>query len=199
MNSYENDVYDKILTTRISRISFIFVSLVIIAGGYTTQLLSCETQRLLKNNIYVKHLIGLLLIFMFIMLEGGWEYNIDASNPTKSNWSNGNAFSSLMYAFIIYILFLLSSKLRFIYGLYFFVLLFILYIVNTQRLYYRSKNNLNDDMNHFILNIETIIFWILPIIFLIGIIDYYLYKKKELGTKFNLFTFFVGCTQCKKL
>ena len=64
LNKNDND--DKIVTARISRVSFIFVAFVIVAGGYTTQLLSCDTQRLLKNNIYVKHLVGFLLIFIYL-------------------------------------------------------------------------------------------------------------------------------------
>lgn len=198
-DTYENKKYDKILTHRISRISFIFVSLVIIAGGYTTQLLSCNTQKILQTNIYAKHLIGIFLIFMFIMLEGGWEFNSDLSNSTINNWSNGNCLSSMVYAICIYFVFLMSSKMRFNYTITFFVLLFILYITNTQRLYYRNRNKIDNELNHNIINIETIIFWILPFVLIIGIIDYYFYKKKEMGNKFNLFTFFIGCTKCKKL
>ena len=198
-DTYENKEYDKLLTHRISRISFIFVSLVIIAGGYTTQLLSCSTQKILETNIYAKHLIGIFLIFMFIMLEGGWEFNADLSNPTVNNWSNGNCLSSMVYAICIYLIFLMSSKMRFNYTITFFVLLFILYITNTQRLYYRNRNKLDNEYNHKIINIETIIFWLLPFVLIMGVIDYYFYKKKEMGKKFNLLTFMIGCTKCKKL
>lgn len=191
--------YDNALTYRISRISFIFVSFVIIAGGYTTQLLSCNTQRVLKNNIYVKHLVGIFLIFMFIMLEGGWEFHSSLSNSNINNWSNGNCITSLIFALVLYIIFLLTSKMRFFYTILFFSLLFLLYITNTQRLNYKKKNKISDVINHNIIKIEYWLFWLLPIILIIGVIDYYFYKKTELGKKFNFFTFIIGCTQCKKI
>ena len=63
------------LTNNISKISFIFVAFLVAAGGYVTQIFSCSTQRYLDTNIYGKHLIGIGLIFIFIMLEGGFNFN----------------------------------------------------------------------------------------------------------------------------
>ena len=116
LNKNDND--DKIVTARISRVSFIFVAFVIVAGGYTTQLLSCDTQRLLKNNIYVKHLVGFLLIFMFIMLEGGWDFFTD-NLYTSTNWSDGNCLASFIQALVLYVIFVISSKMKIIYTIYF--------------------------------------------------------------------------------
>ena len=39
------------LTNNISKISFLFVAFLIIAGGYATQIFSCSTQRYLSNDI----------------------------------------------------------------------------------------------------------------------------------------------------
>ena len=195
MEKYKDD--DDRVTARISRVSFIFVSFVIISGGYTTQLLSCDTQRLLKNNIYVKHLAGFLLIFMFIMLEGGWDFFTDNLN-SSTNWSNGNCLASLIQAFIVYIIFVLSSKMKIIYTILFFGLLFILYIFNTQRLYLKNKNQIDEKTNHLMVQIEGYLFTILlPIILLIGIYNYYLLKKKQKGKNFSIITFFIGNNICK--
>lgn len=195
LNKNNND--DKIVTARISRVSFIFVSFVIISGGYTTQLLSCDTQRLLKNNIYVKHLVGFLLIFMFIMLEGGWDFFTDNLN-SSTNWSNGNCLASLIQAFVVYVIFVLSSKMKIIYTILFFGLLFILYIFNTQRLYLKNKNQVDEKTNHLMVQIEGYVFSIfLPIILVIGVYNYYLLKKKQKGKNFSIITFFIGNNICK--
>ena len=58
----------------ISRLGFLFLAYAIISGGYVTQVLPCETKISLKNNIYVKHVIGFVLMFVFIMMEGGWDF-----------------------------------------------------------------------------------------------------------------------------
>lgn len=195
-NIYNN--YDKLLTHRISRISFIFVSIVIIAGGYATHILSCDTQRFFNNSIYAKHLLGIILIFMFIMLEGGWEFKTSLGNENVYNWSNGNSITSLLYAILLYFLLLLTSKMRYYSTILFFFLLFKLYFINTQRLNYLKKELISNDINHKIVLYETFIFWLLPIILICGIVDYYFYKKKELGKNFNLFVFLLGCTSCKK-
>ena len=39
------------LTNNISKISFIFVAFLVVAGGYVTQIFSCSTQRFLGSNI----------------------------------------------------------------------------------------------------------------------------------------------------
>ena len=75
MNDFLKTLEEESLTTNISKISFIFIAFLVIAGGYTTQIFSCSTQRFLSNNIYGKHLIGIGLIFVFIMLEGGWDFD----------------------------------------------------------------------------------------------------------------------------
>ena len=80
------------LTNNISKISFLFVAFLIIAGGYATQIFSCSTQRYLSNDIYGKHIIGFGLIFMFIMLEGGWNFDKEDRDKYPVDWSNGNCF-----------------------------------------------------------------------------------------------------------
>ena len=86
----------ELLTNNISKISFLFVAFLIIAGGYATQIFSCSTQRYLSNDIYGKHIIGFGLIFMFIMLEGGWNFDKADRDKHPVDWSNGNCFDSFM-------------------------------------------------------------------------------------------------------
>ena len=55
INSEDNNISEEIrkdfVTYSISRISFIFVTFLVISGGFCDQLLFCELQRELKNNI----------------------------------------------------------------------------------------------------------------------------------------------------
>lgn len=185
------------LTNNISKISFLFVAFLIIAGGYATQIFSCSTQRYLSNDIYGKHIIGFGLIFMFIMLEGGWNFDKEDRDKYPVDWSNGNCFDSFIYAGILYFIFLLSSKMRISWNIAFFSLLFILYITNTQRLYHFNRNQLNKNTNQSILEAEKVILYSLPIVLIVGVIDYFIYKKNQLGKDFQFYLFFLGNAKCR--
>jgi hypothetical protein len=187
----------ELLTNNISKISFLFVAFLIIAGGYATQIFSCSTQRYLSNDIYGKHIIGFGLIFMFIMLEGGWNFDKADRDKHPVDWSNGNCFDSFIYAGILYFIFLLSSKMRISWNVAFFSLLFILYVTNTQRLYHFNRNQLSKDTNQSILDAEKIILYSLPFVLIIGVIDYFIYKKTQVGKDFQFYLFFLGNAKCR--
>lgn len=187
------------LTNNISKISFIFVAFLVVAGGYVTQIFSCSTQRYLSSNIYGKHLIGIALIFIFIMLEGGFNFNQKEREMHPVDWSNGNCFDSIIYALIIYTIFLFSSKTRLGWNTAFFSLLFILYITNTQRLYFYNRKRVSPELNEKILFGEKVVLYILPFILLIGVGDYYFYKLNQLGKEFSLYHFFLGNPTCTGL
>ena len=149
------------LTNNISKISFIFVAFLVVAGGYVTQIFSCSTQRFLSSNIYGKHLIGIGLIFIFIMLEGGFNFDKNDRELHPVDWSNGNCFDSMIYAVLIYAIFLFSSKTRLGWNTAFFSLLFILYITNTQRLYNYNRRKINSETNDKILMAEKAVLYLL--------------------------------------
>ena len=44
-------------------IKSIFLMLLAISGGYVAQTLGCKTQNLLTNNLYVKHIVIIMLIY----------------------------------------------------------------------------------------------------------------------------------------
>lgn len=104
-----------------------------ISGKYSTHLLSCQTEMFLKDNIYVKHIIGFLLIFIFIMQHGGWSFYSELQNHEKVDWSNGNTFNTLIYAFGLYFIFIIIYKMKLIPNLLVLGLLLFMYILNSKR------------------------------------------------------------------
>lgn len=181
----------------IPKISFIFVAILVICGGFCDQLLSCELQRELKNNLILKHIIGIGLIFMFIMLEGGWSFDNELQNEASVDWSNGNSITSLIFSIGLYIILILMSKQTLIFNLLIFGILFILYMINTERNFYLKRNKISDDMNKNIAKFEVIILSILPFLLLFGVLQYYFIKKNEYKNKFSTLTFFLGKLKCK--
>jgi len=199
MNDFLKTLEEEDLTTNISKISFIFIAFLVIAGGYTTQIFSCSTQRFLSSNIYGKHLIGIGLIFVFIMLEGGWDFDKKEQEKHSVDWSNGNCIDSMMYAFVIYFILLISSKMRIGWNALLFGLLFVLYFVNTQRLYYFNRNRINKGINQQLIDGEKKVMYSLPFILTIGVVDYFLYKKAQMGKAFSFYLFFLGSATCRNL
>ncbi len=181
------DSYQKTIT----RISFLFVIYAIIAGGIEKNQLSKQFQKFMNNNNYMKNIMGLLLIFMFIMLEGGWDFDINEQNKAYVNWSSGNCLHTMGYSIFLYIVFILSCKMRLVYNLTFLSMLFLLYVISSQRKYWDIRNTVSKDIINIMYKIEKILIIIIPIIFVYGIYDYYLYQKNQYSNKFNLSKFFL--------
>jgi hypothetical protein len=70
--------------------------------------------------------------------------------------------------------------------------------MNTQRLYHFNRKQLNTDTNKNILEAEKIILYSLPLILIIGVVDYYMYKKNQLGNQFQYYLFILGNAKCRR-
>lgn len=185
-----------ILKRSISHIVFIFLVFVIISGGYIRQILSCQMQDMLEHNLYARHIIGVIMIFVFIMFEGGWDFNEKRQNEISNDWSSGNTPNTLIYALLIYIVFLISSKSQLIPNLFFFLVLFIMYMINTYRKYIYQRKEISENTNKKLITIEYTLLFISTIILIYGLLDYIIYQQKMRGSEFNLTKFFFSVTKC---
>lgn len=180
----------------ISQVAFIFLIFVVVSSGYVSDVLSCQMQNMLKNNLYARHIIGVIMIFVFIMLEGGWDYNKERQDKAATDWSSGNTVNTLGYAFGIYALFLISSKSQLVPNLIFFSLVFIIYFVNTYRAYVYERKEISDKTNQQILHIEYGLLSIAALVLIYGFGDYVMYQKKMRGAGFKWVKFFAGVVEC---
>ena len=185
-------------TKYLSFIAFLFLAFAITSSGFVTQILSCQVQELLHTNIYVKHVIGYLLIYVFIMLEGGWAFNQEEEEQATVDWSNGNALDSLVYAFGLYVLFLSSAKMQLVPNLVFYGLLFIVYVGNTQRLYWHNRGHITDRQNLWTLRCLHLTMSLAAIVLVYGVCNYYVYVNRRVKT-FSWFTFILGKPACRRL
>ncbi len=180
-----------------SRIAFIFIVFVILSGGFVSDLLSCQMREFLTNSLYFRHIVAILLIFVFIMLEGGWD--TDLFQESNTNWSCGNVKTTILFAVLIYMLFLISSKSQLIPNLIFYGLIFLLYCINTQRNYDLKNQKISTETNTKILNGEYIMFGVAVCVLIYGFVDYAIYQNKEHKSDFSWKTFILGTAKCKKL
>lgn len=182
----------------LSRFAFIFLIYAVITSGYINEILSCQMQNELKTAKYFRHLLGILLVFVFIMLEGGWSFDPKTDEKANNNWSSGNVLHTLGFAMGIYIVFIISSKSKLVPNLIFFALVFLLYALNTQRNYYYERKMISDDLNSKVVYVCKIIFMLALIVLSYGFVDYVGYQKKEYGDSFRWSTFILGATKCKR-
>ena len=182
----------------ISKIGFLFLALGIVFGGYIANIVPCQLQKFLKNNIYSHHLIGVLIFFIFIMMEGGWEFS-DKYKDIETNWLNGNAISSLYYALILHIVFVLTSKMKLNMSILFYSSLFILYLIHTTRLNKLIKNELSEENNINLIKLEKLIIILQLILIIYAVYEYYIYQLDEYKDKFRLFKFLIGDVKCDNI
>jgi hypothetical protein len=190
MKEYES------IDQNISKLAFLFLTYSVITGGYVTKVLSCQLQHAMEMNIYMKHVIGFILIFVFIMLEGGWDFSKQENDKHANDWSNGNSLHSLVFAAILYIIFVLSSKMQLIPNLVFLGSLFMIYVINTQRLYWTNRHSISSSTEDMMKIIEKSVIGGCAIVFIYGLSDYYAYQKRQYGSSFRLKTFLLGKKEC---
>lgn len=181
----------------ISKVLFLFVSYIIISSNYLTQVLPCQTQFFFKNNIYGKHIIGYLISFIFIMLVGGWSFDEKEENKAEIDWHNGNVLDTLVYAFLLYLIFVLSSKMKLVPNLILYGILFICYCLNTQKEYWKNRNLIEEETEKKIEDSVKALLGISIVILFYGIVDYYKYQKGKYKKQFSNYLFFLGDSKCK--
>jgi hypothetical protein len=175
-----------------SRMGFIFIIFVIVSGGYISEILSCQMRYVFETNPYFRHFVGILMFFVFIMCEGGWSFNKEEDEKSANSWSSGNVLHTAAFAFGLYTIFLISSKSKFIYNILFFVLILIIYLVNTQRSYYEDRDSISEDTNNNLLLFENYTAVVAFIVLVFGFVDYFIYQSRTHSGDFSLSQFILG-------
>ena len=180
----------------LSRFAFIFLIYIVITTGYVSEVLSCQMRKFLLEYKMFHHVLGILMVFVFIMLEGGWSFDPKIDADGNNNWSSGNVIETFAISLAIYSIFLLSAKSRLIPNILFYIFVFIIYMINTQRNFWHSRKMITDEENTKILKIGKILFMIAITILFIGFIDYLIYQQKEYGRNFQWNLFILGTSKC---
>ena len=183
----------------LSRFAFVFIIFAVLVGGLINEIMSCQMQKFVRENKYFRHVLAILIIFVFIMMEGGWSLNpnLDKLGNASNNWASGNILDTLLISIGIYVIFIMSAKSRLIPNLLFYALLFIIYIVNTHVNFLYDRKQIDEETKNRILVFSKILFAIAIVILVYGFIDYVIYQKAEYGRKFQWDKFLLGVSKCK--
>ena len=164
-------------------IKSIFLMLLAISGGYVAQTLGCKTQKLLTENMSVKHIVIIMLIFFTNSVFG------ENVNPTDN-------FKTTL---VIYLAYLLFTKVGNTYvTILVFSLLGLNYVLSTYVGYY-EKNEIEPERVIQIKDIQQKLTIASMVTVLIGFSIYLKKKHSEYGKDFKFLTFIFGVLQCKSL
>jgi|UniRef100_A0A6C0CE66 hypothetical protein len=200
--NYEANSYISILDSYsiyLPRLAFLFLLFTVVTSGFITELLSCQMRYVLTYNIYARHFLAILMIFIFIMGLGGWSIDAKLDAMAKNDWTSGNVIETLIMSLVIYSAFLISSKSQLVPNLIFFGLLLLLYLINTQRNFWKARNMISVHNNAFMLYTTYILGASSIVTLLYGFINYIYYQKSQYGDNFSWFYFILGGQKCASL
>ena len=158
------------------------VFILILFGNYLGELLPCRVQKMMKNNIYLKHLLGFMTLMFFVVITMP---ELFAENV-------------LLSSITLYIYFLFFSKTYYVFWLaifFIFAAIFMISMVYKQRI---EKGVHKKQENKEIYDYMRI--GLVALIVLLTVIGFLVYlgnKKREYGKKFNFVNFLFGNPICK--
>jgi len=181
------------------RLAFLFLLFTILTSGFISELLSCQMRYVLSTNIFARHFLAILMVFIFIMGLGGWSFDSKLDAMANNDWTSGNVIETLIMSFAIYVTFLISSKSQFVPNMIFFGLLLLLYLINTQRNFWKARNMISANTNELMLYSTYILGATSIITLFYGFINYINYQKSQYGDQFSWFYFILGGHKCASL
>lgn len=146
--------------------------------GFLSHMINCDLQRMIENSMIVRHIIGLIaFFFLFTLLDGNNKTNIQ---------------TIFIKTFLVYILFILTTKSKWYFALPVLGLLMVDQVL--KRIYEDRKNFVADaESDAFLQRHKHINWWIniiVIILIIIGMLHYMYLQKIEYGKKFTYFKFF---------
>jgi hypothetical protein len=76
-----------------SLVGGLFIFYLLLSGNFTGELLNCQFQNILRNNIIIKHVVGFFMLYFFVNLAS-----------TNVNWNAGIKFGLTIVLFLFFIL-----------------------------------------------------------------------------------------------
>lgn len=163
-----------------------FFLLLIISSGFVGDILNCKYQRLVINNIYIKHLVAFFTLYFL-------NSNLFSDNDHPMN--------NLYNCMVLYIIFIIIMRLNITFTGIVLVLIFIIHLLHNHYVFYKNNPDKSKDYNliiklHYFIRVISIITLTIAIIGLVININN---RKKEYGKEFKLSKFFLGNLKCENL
>lgn len=158
--------------------------------------ISCQMQHFLSTSLIGSHIIGILMTFVFLSLEGGMSFDrrVDEQHPT--DWSRANMVSTFFMSIVIYSALVMSSKMQLGPNVAFLGLLMALYTISTHRQFLKDRKQLDPRTDAWLDGLLKIIIISLIGVAVYGVSDYIQYQHQEHPDDFSWKRFFIGKRVC---
>lgn len=190
------DLFDKYKRTSLLTLFGFTLLFLFISANYIGNLFPCSIQKIFSNNIYIQHLLALISCLLFCVIK---------DEEIK------DFITLIKQTFIIYLLFILYTKLRYRYNLSVIILSVVCFLLNMYKIYYYSdihqyyinntdnlfnnekSNKLNKNNLYYyklFTDVQFFIFTIIIITIIVGFLQHFIKVWKLEGSKFsNIFSF----------
>lgn len=164
----------------------VFLLVLAIAGNFVAETLGCKTQKLLSENMFAKHFISIFILYFAI----GFVNNDQPQHP----------FVIMILSAIIYIFFILFTKMDIIFTLIVFLLLGTAYINSTFINYYNKLETTdNIELIEKLEKIQKFLYILITILILIGFSLYFRKQYNDYYKTWSTSKFLFGVNKCKSM
>jgi len=158
-----------------------------VSANFTGNLFSCDIQRIFTHNIYAKHIVCLTILLLFVVLTNKDSYAKDKETGKLI------VPKILLDTLLIYILFIITSKMEFIYTAS------IIFIIIAYMLLDVEKINKTPEDQKTIDDIKNVGMYVMILLGIVGLTSYFMKQYKDHSENFNYGTFLLGTNKCSGL
>ncbi len=163
----------------------VFLLVLAVAGNFIAETLGCKSQKLLSENMYAKHFISIFILYFAI----GFVNSEEPEHP----------MNIMKSALVIYLLFILFTKMDITFTLIVFSILAATYVVSTYIDYYKKvtpeENELIDKLEY----IQKMSYTLMIGLIFIGFGLYFRKQYKDYYKTWSTSKFLFGVNKCKSM
>jgi hypothetical protein len=163
----------------------LFILYLVISSNFLANLFGCKIQKAFNENIYIKHLLGFFTLYLFISL-------VESSSIIGTG-----LIDKLKFAAIIYIWFILTTRMNIKFWIPFILMLTTIYILQLNIENENKNENPNTEKIEKYKNYQKILVKLSLLVTILGFLVYLGEKKYEYGNSFKFSTFISGVIKCK--
>jgi hypothetical protein len=164
----------------------LFVLYLIMSSNFLANLFGCKVQKALNESMILKHVLGFFTLYFFVSL-------VETSNAISSK-----LLDRMAYAGIIYLWFLLSTRMNIKIWYSLVVILLTTYVLQLNVENEKKKDKPNQELIKTYVQVQQVLVVVSVIITIVGFFAYLHEKQVEYGKSFDFTTFMVGVKQCKE-
>ena len=163
----------------------VFLLILAVAGNFVAETLGCKTQKLLSENMFAKHFVIISILYFAIDFSSG-------SNNPRPPWD------TLKLTLVIYILFILFTKMSLPFSVIVFGMFITGYFINTYIEYYRKTDPKNPIIKKF-QRAKQILYIIMIGLIILGFGLYFAQQWKDHSKHWSTTKFIFGVNKCESL